>query len=130
MFKSAIFGALIVTGLTIAAAAPAQAGHSNFSIQFSAGTYGPIVNIHSNRDRYRVGPRQIRRTVRSYGCYKISKVRRVYDRYKVKASCGYGQRVKMVFSAWSGELLRERVIGQQPRYRQFSRFRPYRNRHH
>lgn len=130
MFKSVIFGALIVTGLTMAAAAPAQARHSNFSIQFSAGTYGPIINVHSKRTRYQVGPRQIRRMVRSYGCYDISKVRRANDRYKVKATCEYGQRVKMVFSAWSGELLRQTALGQQPRHRQFRQFRPYRKRHH
>ncbi|MFV2092730.1 MAG: hypothetical protein ACC634_06565 [Hyphomicrobiales bacterium] len=130
MFKSAIFGALIVTGLTIAAAAPAQARHANFSVQFNTGYTSPNVNVRSNGYRSGVSPRQIRRTVRNYGCYDISRVRRDYDRYKVKATCDYGQRVKMVFSARSGRLLRERVIGHQPRYRQFSQFRPYRNRRH
>ncbi len=138
MYKSAIFGALIVTGLAFASAAPAQAKHAKFSFQISSGYHNPVINVpskpyykrHYKRQRIGVSPRQIRRTVRSYGCYNISKVRRNNARYIVKATCSYDERVKMVFSARSGRLIREVVINYQPRYRQFSQFRQYRKWRH
>lgn len=138
MYKSALIGAFIVTGLAFASAAPAQAKHAKFSIQISSGYHNPVINVpskpfykrHYKRQRIGVSKRQIRRTVRNYGCYNISKIRRINWRYKVKATCDYNERVKMVFSARSGRLISEQVIGYQPQYRQFSQFRQYRNWRH
>ena len=111
MIKAALVGALVITGLTLTAPAPAQAGNAGFGVQFGQGQNGPAFDVHYKRYRKGVSPRQIRRTVRRFGCYNISPVRRVGKRYKVRATCDYGTRVKMVFSARSGRLLRERVIG-------------------
>ncbi|VAW15276.1 hypothetical protein MNBD_ALPHA09-93 [hydrothermal vent metagenome] len=115
MIKAALLGALITTGLALAVPAPAQAGNAGFGVQFGQGLGGPSIDIHFRRYRQGVGPRQIRRTVRRYGCYNISPVRRVGKRYKVVATCDNGTRVKMVFSARSGRLLRERIIGYERR---------------
>lgn len=113
MIKTAAIATLIAAG--IALAQPAQAGqarawNNGFDIQIG-NTHLKFTRGAAERRHGRVSPRQIRRTVRHWGCYDISPVNRFRGRYRVTATCAYGERVRMVFSARSGRLLRERVIG-------------------
>ena len=114
MYKLSLIG--IVIAASVAISSPAKAGDTRYGQHFDRG-HGPVAEARFNRHRNWVSPRKIRRKVRRFGCYDISPVRRTHRFYKVKATCDDGLRVRMVFSVRSGRLLRERVIGYEPRRR-------------
>jgi len=74
MYKSALIGALIVTGLAFASAAPAQAKHAKFSIQISSGYHNPVIKApykrlrkpHYKRQRIGVSPHRSQLRVLQY----------------------------------------------------------------
>lgn len=107
--KTTIVGALMAVGMAVAS--PSQAADARYGVQFGNGQIQAHVNVDYRPHRRGVSKRFIRRQVRHFGCYNISRVKRHHRRYKVSATCDYGTRVRMTFSARSGRLLREHVIG-------------------
>lgn len=112
---------LIVAATT---AIPAQANGFSFGIY---GTHGGIEinkkgarfvppNHRYQQPRHRMmKPRRIKRKLYRYGYSEFSRVRRIDDRYKLKATNPWGERVRLVVSAWNGRVLRERRI-RRPRH--------------
>jgi len=109
MFKTALIGTLVAAG--IAAAAPAQADTIRFGIRFGQVHHDDTDGWRFDRHPGGVTAWHIRRTVRNRGCNEISPVNRSGGRYRVTATCTYGERVVLTFSARSGPLPSERVIG-------------------
>ena len=125
--KSTIVGTLVAIGMAISSPSQAADLESRYGVQFGNGQSGVHLNVDFRGHRRGVSKRFIRRQVRHFGCYDISRVKRHHRRFKVKATCDYGTRVRMIFSARSGRLLRENIIGydrhQRRNHRQYRHWR-------
>lgn len=108
MIRIVLIAFVAAAGLAVATPASADGPRTGFR----SGAWNAGVELAPRHWRWRgVHPIRIRQTVRQWGCFPISPVSRHGWRYVVNAACQTGERVQLTFSARSGRLLSERVIG-------------------
>ncbi|MBD1548431.1 hypothetical protein [Roseibium aggregatum] len=121
LVSAPLAGAFLITAVSLGGVASAQAAGAQFKtsgpvavqdIGFRGGPYGGR-HWHGERPgRWeRLGPRQIRRSLRHRGFHRI----RILDVrgpvYVIKARGWRGARVRLVVDAFNGRILRQHVIG-------------------
>jgi len=125
-----IAGALLLATIGYASAAPAMPQAANLKVQSPQselvvqvdhrGKHGRKGQRHNGWNNgwghYKMGPRQIRRSLRHRGFHKIRIMDRRGPMYIVRARAWGGQKFRLVVDSRTAHIVRSRPIGRGPGY--------------